>query len=264
MLWEIGNSVKGLLLPPIGFGWLLLFAWVMFKRRPRAARWSIGVALLLTYASASSYVAASLSYAVIRPADVNVPGRAQAIVVLAGGRGLRFDAAGKVVDAFPGPETAQRLLHGVRLARETGLPLLLSSGKPDGIDPAEAVVMQNVLLRDIGFAPKWIEPESRNTVENAEFSARILKRERIGTIVLVTDAIHMRRAAYLFERNGLTVVTAPSNSTGGMPNISVRNFIPSLTAMNKTYSACNELGGLVYAWLMTSRAAAAPTPAVAN
>lgn len=264
MIWEIGTVVKGMLLPPLGFGWLILFGWIMFKRRPRAARWSIGVGLLLTYASACSYVAASLGYAVIRPADANLPGRAQAIVVLAGGRELRFDAAGKVIDAFPGPETAQRLLHGVRLARETGLPLLLSSGKPDGFDPAEAVVMQNVMLRDLRLTPKWIEPESRNTVENAEFSARILKRERITTIVLVTGAMHMRRAAYLFERNGLTVLAAPPNPSSRSPHLSWRNFIPSLGALNQTYSVCNELGGLAYAWAVTSFAAAAPSAAVAN
>lgn len=264
MLWEIGTIAKSVLLPPMLWGWLILFGWVMFKRRPRAARWSIGAALVLLYASACPYLAASLIYALQAPAASSIPGNAQAIVVLAGGRGLRFDTDGKVVDAFPGPETAQRLLHGVRLARATGLPMLVSSGKPDGYDPAEGVVMRDVLARDIGLAPKWVEAESRNTVENAEFSARILKRERIQTVVLVTDATHMRRARYLFERNGMVVVAAPANLSGKEPQLQVRNLIPSLGAMNLTYAAFNELGGLVYAWAATRFASATPSAVVAN
>ena len=264
MLWEIGTVVKSFLLPPLLWVWLPVFGWLMIRRRPRAARWSVGAGLLLLYTSACPYLAARLTHALIPPAAANLPGRGQAIVVLAAGRGLRFDTAGRVIDAFPGAETSQRLLHGVRLARATGLPLLVSSGKPDGIDPAEGVVMRDVLTRDILLAPKWVEAESRNTVENAEFSARILRRERISTIVLVTDAMHMRRARYLFERNGLSVVAAPSNFSGATPHLNARNFIPSLGAMDATYAGFNELGGLAYAWAMTSLAAATPSAAVAN
>jgi uncharacterized SAM-binding protein YcdF (DUF218 family) len=264
LLWEIGNAVKSVLLPPLVWGWLLLFGWAMFRRTPRAARWSIGLGVALLYASACPFLAGSLTLALQTRDDAPIPGSAQAIVVLAGGRGLKINAAGEVVEGYPGLSTSQRLLHGVRLARATGLPLLVSSGKPDGRDPAEAIVMRDVLVRDILLAPKWVEAESRNTVENAAFSARILKRERIHTVVLVTDAMHMRRARYLFERNGLVVVPAPTGVASGVRQAGIRDFVPSLNALNATGAAFNELGGMAYAWGVTAFAAATPATAVAN
>ena len=264
MLWEIGTVVKSMLLPPLVWGWLLLYGWLMFRRRPRAARWSVGLGIGMLYLSACPFLAGALTLALQTADDAALPGGAQAIVVLAGGRGLKFDAAGNVVDAFLGTSSAQRLLHGVRIARRTGLPLLVSSGKPDGYDPAEGIVMRDVLMRDILLPPKWVEPDSRNTVENAEFSARILKREKIHIVVLVTDAMHMRRARYLFERNGMAVVPAPIGVASIDRQIRVRDFVPSLAALNATNSAFNELGGLAYAWGMTSLAAATPSAAVAN
>lgn len=263
MLWEIVTFVKELLLPPLLWGWLFLYGWIAFRRQPRAARWSIGVGLMLSYSSACPYVAGQLNLALQTREDAVIPGRAQAIVVLAGGRGLRFDPSGKVIDAFLGGSSATRLLHGVRIARATKLPLMVSSGKPDGLDPAEGVVMRDVLTRDILLAPKWVEPDSRNTVENAEFSARILKREKIQTVVLVTDAMHMRRARYLFERNGISVVAAPVGVASGVLQINIRNLIPSLAALSGTNAAFNELGGMVYAWAVTSPAATALAPAAA-
>ena len=265
MLWEIGTVVKVFLLPPLAWGWLLLFGWLAFKRRPRAARWSIGAGVVLLYASACPYLVGALTLAVQTREDAVIPGRAQSVVVLGGGRGLRFDASGRVVDAFLGPSSATRLLHGVRIARAARLPMLVSGGKPDGYDPAEGIVMRDVLTRDILLAPKWVEPDSRNTVENAAFSARMLKQEKIHTIVLVTDALHMRRARYLFERNGMTVVAAPVGVSGGARPVILRDFIPSVQVLSTTYAAFNELGGMVYAWAVTSAtAAAAPSAAVAN
>ena len=136
MLWEIGTIAKTVLLPPLLWGWLVLFGLVMFKRRPRAARLAIAGGLFLGYLSATPLVAGSLMYLVADGRKAADGLRPQAIVVLAGGRTLQFDDAGRVISAGLGPSTSERVLEGIRLARLNKLPILVSSGKPDGRDPA--------------------------------------------------------------------------------------------------------------------------------
>ena len=268
MIWEIGTVIKHLLLPPLLWGWLLVYGFVMFRRKPVRARWAIGVAIALLYASSTSWVATAL-LDLVADNTPPLPGAApQAVVILAGGRSLEFDAAGKVIAARMGPNTSERVIEGMRIAREQKLPILVTSGTPDGLAPAEAVVMRDVMVREFGVTPRWVEDQSRNTVENALFTAPILKRNGITSIILVTHGSHMRRARYLFEQMGLRVVPGVADPRGDEP-LTVRrviyNSIPNAAAFGRTFSACNEMGGQIYAWLRINFAAAStPAAAVAN
>ena len=223
----------------------------------------LGWGVVLLYASATPWVAAWLLTSVLdqtAPTPAQAP---QAVVILAGGRALEFDAEGAVKQARLGASTAERLFEGVRIAREKKLPILVSSGKPDGFDPAEAIVMRDVMLREFALTPRWVEAASRNTVENARFSAPLLKRDGIGSVILVTHGYHMRRARYLFEQAGLEVTPAPADPFSRAPfswRGLARDLIPSPGALSVTFVACNESAGMVYAWLVSNLAAAA-TPA---
>lgn len=266
MIWEIGTIIKHLLLPPLLWGWLLVYGFVRFRKKPRRARWAIGVAIVLLYASSTVWVANGLLDLVADTAPP-LPGPApQAVVILAGGRMLEYDAGGRIVAARMGPNTSERVIEGMRVARENKLPILVTSGAVDGVGPAEAVVMRDVMVREFGVTPRWVEDQSRNTVENALFTAPILKRERITSIILVTHASHMRRARYLFEQMGLRVVPQAADPQGVEPftwGRFIRHGMPSAVSFGRTFSACNEIGGLAYAWLRM-RVAASATPAAAS
>ena len=267
MIWEIGSALKHLFLPPVVFGWLLVYALVFFRRKPRRARWALGIGTVLLYASATSWVAGGLMTLAVDAAPARSQRTPQAVVILGGGRALEFDAAGKVKQARLGPAAYERVFEGMRIARQTGLPILVTGGKGDGFDPAEAVVMAEVLRRDLGLAPRWIEAASRNTVENARFSAPLLKREGISSVILVTNGYHMRRARFLFEQSGLQVTPAVADPSSTAPlgwQGQLRALIPNAGAIEVTYLACNEAGGLLYAWLVSTFAAATPSKTVAN
>ena len=268
MIWEIGSALKHLLLPPVLFGWLLVYGLVFFRRKPRRARWAIGIGVALLYASANSWVAGALMTLAVDATPARPQRAPQAVVILGGGRSLEFDAAGKVTQARLGPAAYERVFEGMRIARQTGLPILVTGGKGDGFDPAEAAVMAEVLRRDLGLAPRWIETASRNTVENAQFSAPLLKRDGISSVILVTNGYHMRRARYLFEQSGLEVTPAVANPSSAAPfgwQGQLRALIPNAGAIEGTYLACNEAAGLVYAWLVSNFAAAAtPSATVPN
>ena len=268
MIWEIGSALKHLFLPPVALGWLLVYGLVFFKRKPRRARWALGAGVALLYAGATPWIASVLLASVIDrdlPPATQAP---QAVVILAGGRSLEFDATGGVKQARLGPSTSERVFEGVRIAREKKLPILVSSGKPDGFDPAEAIVMRDVMQREFGVVPRWVESASRNTVENAQFSAPLLKRDGIHSVILVTHGYHMRRARYLFEQAGMHVTPAAADPYSETPFTwrgLARNLIPNTTALGVTFLACNEIAGMAYARLLSNfTASATPLAATGN
>jgi uncharacterized SAM-binding protein YcdF (DUF218 family) len=144
---------------------------------------------------------------------------AQAIVVLTGGDARNREAA--------------------TLYRATGLPVLASGG--DG----EAIAIKKQLAADFNVPVKWTEEKSLNTEENALFSAQILAREHIHSIILVTRALHMRRAQRMFEDRGLEVIPAPTDFSTHPP-LEWRDFLPSTEGRKQTASALHEIFGLAW------------------
>jgi uncharacterized SAM-binding protein YcdF (DUF218 family) len=155
--------------------------------------------------------------------------QAQAIVVLGGGE----------------RHTLQRIHYAVRLARQTGLPLLVTGGAPQGGQP-EGETMAAILREDFALSPRWVETRSRDTAENAAYSAALLKPAQIRVIVLVSHAWHLPRAVPLFARQDFTVIPAPAAYQGLLPSFRAR-WLPSSQALDTSALALNEyLGGFVY------------------
>ena len=109
---------------------------------------------------------------------------------------------------------ADRVWHAARLYRAGKAPLLVLSG---GSDPAisltsEAEAMRRLVL-DLGVpdAALVLEEQSRTTRENAHFTAELLRERGIDRILLVTSALHMRRALGLFAAEGLQVIPAATD-----------------------------------------------------
>lgn len=261
MLWEFGTVAKQVLLPPLGLGWLLLPAWLLVRWRPGLARWLIALCVALVLVLSLPPVSTFLIRSVEVESAASRFGSAHAIVILGGGRRLAFDAEGRVVDSAPGMFTLERVHAGARLAKRTGLPVLVSSGKPDDFDPTEAEVMREVLARDFGVDVRWLEDASRNTVENALFSARILLPQKVRRIILVTSAFHMRRSLLAFERAGFVVLPAPVNPISSPPVRRWGDYGPNAPALLRSYYAFNEMGGILYTHL---RMAATPSATLGN
>jgi uncharacterized SAM-binding protein YcdF (DUF218 family) len=78
-----------------------------------------------------------------------------------------------------------------------------------GVNSSEAEVAARVALQDYGFNLRWAENQSRDTAENAQMIAPLLKRDGITRVALVTDALRMPRAMVEFKRTGLAITPAP-------------------------------------------------------
>ncbi|MEO8409064.1 MAG: YdcF family protein, partial [Propionivibrio sp.] len=205
--WFLKNLLANLLLPPTNA--LLLLALAGIFRRRRWAFWLAllgGVALL---AQSLPPVASALIATLEERAGpvLSDPGDAQAIVVL--GSGLSI-AAQEYGGDTANDRSLIRLRYAATLARRYQLPLLVSGGKPRNATRAEADVIGDILEKEFAVPVRWRETRSRDTAENAIFSAQILQAAGIRRVVLVTQAFHMPRARRLFAAAGFDVVPAPT------------------------------------------------------
>lgn len=238
---------KQLLLPPGCLLLLLLLAWWWRARRPRLAAAcfvaGFGGLLAMSLPVVVEHAARALEREpALAPADwPGLAGQAQAIVVLGAGR--ERDSAWQTPQ--PGLMANERLRYAARLAKASGLPLLTSGGLHYGEPPSEAAIMAESLRRDYHVETRWQEGHSRTTWENAVDSARILSAEGVTRVVLVTQAWHMPRARWCFERQGLRVIAAPVGSLAEPTPRPLDGWLPESRAVWQNGMLLNEAIGLL-------------------
>ncbi|MBW6391357.1 YdcF family protein [Billgrantia antri] len=230
--------LKILLLPPALNVWLVLLGlWLSPKRFLGALLIVVGLLglLLLATPMASHTLRQGLEpYATPTHSQLE---SAEAIVILGGGRD--YDAPEFGWGDAPANPTWRRLAYGVHLHRQTELPLLVSGGRRHGEQAAEASLM-TAALRDVFDVPvRWREEESRNTAENARFSAERLRADGIERIALVSQAWHLPRAVAEFEAQGLEVIPAPTEFASPPP-AGLAAWLPRAYHLNQSTRALNE------------------------
>jgi uncharacterized SAM-binding protein YcdF (DUF218 family) len=235
--------LKQLVLPPTGPLLVSAFGLALVRSHPRLGRALafVGILslLLLSMPVVSNLLRQSVGGSPVL--DLERAKSAQAIVILGGG--THPDAPEYGGDTL-GHLTLERVRYGARVARLTGLPILVTGGAVSGGEP-EARLMRQSLEREFGVDVNWAEDQSRNTRENAIRSAAILQAQGIHRVVLVAHDFDMRRASAEFAAAGIDAIAAPT----GTPAYGVadwRDFLPSIPGLEGSYYALYEiLGNLV-------------------
>ena len=241
MLITLKRLLRILALPPAG---PLLLAglglWLLARNRTGGTARRVGLALVAVgvatlWLLSTPVVADALTrLAEHYPAlDVSRPLRAQAIVILAGGTERMAPEYGGPAAGF---ELLERLSYGAYVARRTGLPVLVSG------TPTQALAMRATLSRDFGIVARWVNGESRDTFDDAQFSSRLLKADGIGRIALVTSSNHEWRAAHEFESAGLAVEPAPVHVWAPRAR-DFRDYLPNALALLQSSEAVYEVLG---------------------
>ena len=247
LLFWLKKGVALLLLPPllpllpIALGLLLL------RRRRRAGlalAWGgVALNLLLVQPVSVGWLLDGLEAEhALEPARAR---EAQAIVILgAGKRSFAPEYGGETINRL----ALERLRYGARLARATGLPVVVAGGAPSGETP-EASLMEAALEKDFGVTARWVERASRDTRQNAAFAAVPLHAAGIERILLVTHAAHMPRAQAEFGAQGLQVIPAPTGWLGGGEDGSeggtrLSHLLPSQNSAYAGWFALHEWLGL--------------------
>ncbi len=251
-------AVKTLLLPPGSLIWLGLGGWLL-GMGPAVSwgNWLVGASLgglfLLGMPVTQQLLFRLLDrYPPLVPrADLLGPG---AIVVLDAGR---QEGAREFAGDTAKPLTLERLHYCAWLYRQlaqgqAAVPVLVSG---NGAGP----LMVTLLRESYGVPVAWCEPHSRNTHQNAQFSAALLRAAGITHVVLVTHFWHLPRAAAAFRQTGLRVTPAPLGFAAlDRSERGLLALVPRATAWQGSYLAFHEWIGLAwytfrYLWRKTAQ-----------
>ena len=235
------------LLSPLGSSLclLVLALFLAWRRRSRLGLACGALAMVWLWAWSipvlSLWLRGTLEDQFAQPPLSRVP-QAQAMVVLGGGVS---PPSGKATDINLGA-AADRVWYAARLFHAGKAPLLLLSG---GSDPqrhafSEARAMA-IFLQDLGVPEQALvlEEASRNTLENAVFTAQLLNERGIRHVLLVTSALHMPRALALFAAQGLQVEPAVTDFESHSPPPGALAWLPDAEALDGSGRAMKEWVG---------------------
>ena len=141
---------------------------------------------------------------------------------------------------------AARVWYAARLYKAGKASLVVLSGGDGnpGVDlGSEASAMRSLLL-DLGVPSQAIILENRslNTRQNAAYSAAILGRLGINNVLLVTSALHMRRALAQMRKHGLHAIPAATDFEARRKS-GIRAWLPQAGALRRSAYAIKETVG---------------------
>jgi uncharacterized SAM-binding protein YcdF (DUF218 family) len=121
----------------------------------------------------------------------------------------------------------RRMRIGIELFEAGAAPLLLLSGGGSGPTPEAELMRRSAIAHGVPETSMVVDTVSRNTVENARETARLLSGRGLRSVLLVSDRVHLPRAALLFRLAGLRVAgraAVPASSPGRAAGAAVREI----------------------------------------
>jgi uncharacterized SAM-binding protein YcdF (DUF218 family) len=242
--WLATNLIAAALLPPLSLVILLAAGLLLRYRRPRLSMSLILASTAALYALSTPWMGGVLlkSLEISAPVGPEALASADAIVILGGGR--RVDAAEYGGDTLNGL-SLERLRYAAHLHRASGLPLLVTGGKPGGGHLAEGDIMHAILRDEYGIEARWVEDTALTTWDNARNAAALLQADGVRRIALVTHAWHLRRATPLFQAQDLEVVPAGIQFSSTVLD-SVLDVIPTPVGLRDSTFALHEWLGILW------------------
>jgi uncharacterized SAM-binding protein YcdF (DUF218 family) len=239
---------------PLGFSLLMAviaLALSLLGRRHDSAI-AIGLLISVLWLSSTRGVASLLIHSLEGEnpyLGVDATPRADAIIVLGGALSMPLDPSqqANLVSA------SDRILHTARLYRAGKAPLVIVSG---GTNPRWGGLAEGPftarLLVEWGVSPGDIQIESVSTTtyENARESARIVRERKLGSVLLVTSALHMPRSLLTFRSAGIDAIPAATDHQNEPGHLgSLGTWLPRTGALDQTTRALHEyIGMLYYRW----------------
>lgn len=115
----------------------------------------------------------------------------------------------------PSPVLAERLRQAKTLFDRGQVGRIVVTGGRSPEDKlSEAEASRNWLVANGIPADRIVqEDQSRTTIENLTLAAPILKQAGIGTVLIVSDPLHMRRAMLIASHSGVAAQPSPTSTS---------------------------------------------------
>lgn len=241
---DVKEFLTALMVPPGNLPLIAIAGLVLRRHWPRLGATLTWASCVLLVVLALPFVGDSMLAALEE--DVPLPARPDvkpgAIVILSA------DIAryrGEDPGFGPGHLSLERERSAAALFHRVQLPILITGGVLQPGDPPIADVMAASMHDDFQIAVRWTERRSRDTWQNAEYTAPILRKDGIRAVYLVTHAWHMKRALIAFRHFGIEVVPSPL-PMDRYPSITAHYLVPITQGWIVSYYALHEWLGCVY------------------
>ena len=237
------TQLQGWLLPPGSFILLLLIG--LLLSRSKAGKIIVWLTLVSFYLMTTPYVAsflfASLNQFGAPSLEELRAQQGQAIMVLGGGK--QYTPAGPVLSNT----SLARLRYGALLHQKFELPIITVGGLSKDIPESVSGMMAKKLTENYQIQQIWIEPSSRNTLENALLGQQVLNRLGVKKFYLVTSSWHMPRAMWIFKKLGMEPIPAPTDfRIGSKPFLVWDSWTPNSGAFFLSCLGVREYIGWIY------------------
>ena len=226
---------------------LLLIAVLLLPRRPQAARrWVLAAVTMLLLGGWAPLPDALLRHLERQyPEPPAMPTQQYAGVVVLGGA-LESGYVGEGGEEPQVNGAAERMTTVLPLLRQApDLAVVFTGGNGEyfGNGPSEAERVRRFFVQ-LGLDPQRIrlEDQSRNTYENAVFTARLSGIDPRKPWILITSAYHMPRALAVFRKQGWNVIPYSVDFRAGLATPWTTY---SLSDFEKWHVALREYIGMV-------------------
>jgi uncharacterized SAM-binding protein YcdF (DUF218 family) len=129
------------------------------------------------------------------------------------------------------PTQSVRLTEGVRMMNMYKNAIMVTSGRFTKSPVSQAEITKQAAI-ELGISPQRIQVQHNPRTTCEEVADFVNAHGTDDDLIVVTSAIHMRRAMQLFRRAGLNPIPAPCDYTFAQnPYVTLKwgDFIPSLT-----------------------------------
>ncbi|WP_295384903.1 YdcF family protein [uncultured Thiodictyon sp.] len=146
-----------------------------------------------------------------------------------------------------------RVWQGARIVRAGKAPWVIVTGgsMPWSGERGSVAEATRALLVDLGVPEQAVllEGRSRNTREDALYSADAIRARGFQRVLLVTSALHMPRALECFRAVGIEAIAAPTDFEVMPEPPSLLRWLPDAEALAASTHALKEYLGLwMYRW----------------
>ena len=242
-MFFILSKILSFLIKPV----IWIFILLVFILKEKAKK-SIYILLFVFYFFSNSYIVDNISKQwEIKPKNISDLSSNYKYGIVLGG----FSSYNKDVKHIDFNEFSDRLITAIELYNLQKIDTILISGGNgllinDGMKESEWTY--NFLLNfGVDSNRIIIENRSRNTMENASYTADIINDNK-ETSLLITSAVHMRRAKMCFSKNNITVdVFTTDNTSSDILLTFDYLLIPNSVALKKWEFLIHEwIGFMIY------------------
>ncbi len=249
-MFFILSKIFSFLFSPLSWVFILLTIAFFYKNTKRKKQ-LIYTAIIILYVFSNNYlfhIAASKWN--IKPIKLERNEKFKYAIVLGGM--ANFD---QEVDRIKFSEAIDRLLQTLQIYKAGHIKKIIISGGSGSIlypEVIESEIIRNYLIQ-IGI-PKsdiLIENKSKNTRQNALYTAELLKKKNIPySCLLVSSTSHMRRATGCFHKVGINVLPYPTNQQDSNFKFTPgKLLLPDPAILNSWNLLIHEIAGYIIYWL---------------